>query len=114
MGYEYKKSKKAVCGDERPKLPADLCCDGCDEKCKLSLSLQIKDKGYNRRKGSQLFDVEPIVRAGDRELYNPGLYARVNHYLKEITVDFNCDNAKRIYQNALHWCRMNCKHSKMR
>ena len=115
MPYEYKKSKGQVWGvGTRPKLPADLCCDGCDEKCRFSLSLQVEDQKYKPRKGSQQFVIKPAISAGDKNLYKLGMFACVRHFANEIGVDFDLRNAEAIYQNALHWCRKTCKHSKMR
>ena len=114
MPYEYKEGNNKVWTKTRSKLPADLCCDGCDERCKLSLSLQVEDKKYKPKTGSQQFVLKPIVRAGDRELYNICMFAIVKDFASEVRINFNDCNAKVIYQNALDWCRKTCKHSKLR
>lgn len=114
MPYEYKEGNNKVWTKTRSKLPADLCCDGCDERCKLSLSLQVEDKKYKPKTGSQQFVLKPIVRAGDRELYKICMFAIVKNFASEVRINFNDCNAKVIYQNALDWCRKTCKHSKMR
>ncbi|MBQ8294535.1 MAG: hypothetical protein IJX89_04075 [Alphaproteobacteria bacterium] len=114
MSYEYKKSKGNVLDRTCLKLSADLCCDGCDEKCKVSLSLQVQDQKYKPRKGSQKFVIKPVIYVGDKQLYEMLMVARVNPYATGIEVCFNGCNAKMIYQNALYWCRKTCKHSKLR
>lgn len=114
MGYEHKKYNGNVWAGARPKLSADLCCDGCDEKCKLSLVLQVKNQGYRPRKGSQRFVINPEVYAGDKKIYDMGVFASVKPFANEIVVDFDVRNAELIYQNALLWCRKTCKHSKLR
>ncbi len=116
MPYEYKKGKDIVWNgsEPRPKLPRGLRCDGCDEKCKLSLSLQVQDQKYQPRSGTQRFVIKPIIRAGDKVLRKVHTRASVKDFPNEIVVRFGCGNAKWYYQKALLWCRKNCKHSKLR
>jgi len=116
MPYEYKKGKDNVWNESEPepKLPRGLRCDGCDEKCKLSLSLQVQDQKYQPRSGTQRFVIKPIMRVGDKKLTKLALLPCVKQYPNEIEVRFFYVNAKWYYQQALLWCRKNCKHSKMR
>lgn len=116
MPYEYKKSKDNVWDEDESelKLPRGLCCDGCDEKCKLSLDLQIEDKKYKPRSGTQYFVIKPIMRVGDKKLPKVALLPSVKQYPNEIVVRFACSNAKWYYLKALLWCRKTCRHSKLR
>ena len=117
MPYEYKKSNDHMwmCLDE-PKLdfPDSLCCDECDEKCKLSLDLQIEDKKYKPRSGTQYFVIKPIMRVGDKKLPKVALLPSVKQYPNEIVVRFFCGNAKWYYQQALLLCRKTCRYSRLR
>ncbi len=114
MSYEYKKNQNGVWDRKSRKLSAGLCCDGCDEKCKLSLDLQIEDKKYKPRSGTQYFVIKPIMRVGDKKLPKVALLPSVKQYPNEIVVRFACSNAKWYYLEALLWCRKTCKHSKLR
>ncbi len=118
MAYErdYKKTEKEVLAayKERPKLPSDLCCDGCGEHCKLDLRLEVENLKYKPRSGEQKFVIKTALFAGDKKLYNESVFASVKHFANEITVNFDGRNAEALYRNALVWCRMTCKHSKVR
>ncbi len=118
MSYErdYKKTEKEVlvAYKERPKLPSDLCCDGCGERCKLDLRLEVENLKYKPRSGEQKFVIKTALYAGDKKLYNESVFANVKHFANEITVNFDGRNAEALYRNALVWCRMTCKHSKVR
>ncbi len=118
MPYErdYKRAMKIYpyCVIGIPRLTSDLSCDGCGERCRFSIKLDIQDCGFHPRKGNQKFVINPVVYAGDVKLYDCGVSARVGHYPNEITVDFDNFRAETLYRNALAWCRETCKHSKMR
>ena len=119
MSYErnYKKGKKDVLDryEKRPELASGLCCDGCDKFCRLSLTLQVKETPFKPRSGNQKFLVKPVMFVGDKKLYDVAAYAsRCVCYPSGIEIDFFSRNAEAFYQTALAWCRVTCKHSKVR
>ena len=97
-----------------PKLTSDLSCDGCVERCKFSIKLEVEDCGFHPRHGNQKFVIKPAVYVGDIKLYNRDVRAKIGHFSNEITVDFDNFRAEVLYRNALAWCRGTCKHSKSR
>ena len=50
MPYERdsKKSVSPTVVERASNLPDDLCCDGCAEKCQMSIQLEINNNKYNK------------------------------------------------------------------
>lgn len=131
MPYEYQKNAKVDKGQiiqnkfREIKLEFPYTCDGCDEKCALSVNLRAvpavtKFAGYCK---SMMFAVIPEMCAGDKKLFEfpvnrPNVYYPhgCNLSVFQICGDtMLCLNDVRdMYQSALLWCRKTCVHSKFR
>lgn len=115
MAYERNVAKDiSDCEWPKPELPADLCCDGCETHCKLSMQLNVRDEKFMPESGRQNFYVRPVIYAGGVEAYYCGLAAANTATILESETMIEIWNADCLYQDALAWCRATCKHSKMR
>lgn len=119
MSYErnYKKGMIDVQAQykKRPELTSGLCCDGCDKFCPFELTLQVLNTPFNPGSGNLKFYVKPVMFVGDTKLYDVDAHtARVACYPKRVEINFYNRNAEHLYQDALAWCRVTCKHSKVR
>ena len=131
MPYEYQKNtgvdeKKILTNPYRNlELEFPYVCDGCTEKCPLSVNLHAvpTDTRFCCGVGSMLFKVVPEMYVGDKKLFEfpvnrPNVYyphgcnLSVLRILGDVTLCL--DGAYDRYKSALIWCRMTCKHSKMR
>lgn len=116
MAYERNVAKDiSDCEWPKPELPADLCCDGCDTHCKLSMQLNVRDEKFMPESGKQNFYVKPVIYAGGVEVHDCSLTASksvIANLVGELPIEIW--NADCLYKDALAWCRATCKHSKMR
>ena len=131
MPYEYQKNAKVDKGQiiqnkfREIKLEFPYTCDGCDEKCALSVNLRTvpSEPRFVGNIKSMFFKVVPEMRAGDKKLFEfpvnrPNVYYPhgCNLSVFQICGDtMLCLNDVRdMYQSALLWCRKTCVHSKFR
>lgn len=116
MPYERDWGTNLVGLCERPEISQptpDMRCDGCDEQCKVSLRLVVDSDFYSTGDEEQVFSVRPEMCVGDTKLYDK--------YIND-TVFENCGtygklrikNMSAAYKTALGFCRLTCKHSKMK
>lgn len=131
MPYEYQENAAA---DEKNiiknpfkdiELKFPYTCDGCAERCQLSVNLRTvpTETRFCCGVGSVRFKVVPEMYAGDKKLFEfpvnrPNVYYPHGCNLTVFRVwgdAFLCLNeAKDRYKSALMWCRRTCKHSKLR
>jgi hypothetical protein len=110
--YERKYNKSILSVEKAAVLPKDLRCDCCDERCLLSLRLQVDDK-YNYKEGVQVLYVKPAMFVGDKEIMGAD-YLGYSIYRSVNCTTFTFTWADYAYKRALSYCRKTCKHSKMR
>lgn len=115
MPYERDVAKDiSDCEWPKPKLPADICCNGCETHCNLSIGLNVRNGDFMPESGKQNFYVKPVIYAGGVELYGCGLAASKSAELLTAETMIEICNADLLYQDALAWCRATCKHSKVK
>lgn len=131
MPYEYQKNAIVDEGEiiqnlfREMELMFPYVCDGCAEKCKLSVNLRTVPSETRFVGGirSMLFKVVPEMYAADKKLFDfpvnrPNVYyphgcnLSVYQICGDVALCFNeaCDR----YKSALVWCRKTCAHSNMR
>lgn len=131
MPYEYQKNttvdeKKIIQNPFRDvELKFPYVCDGCAEKCSLSVNLRTvpTEIRFCCDVGSARFKVVPEMYAGDRKLFEfpvnrPNVYYPHGCNLTVFQVwgdtSLCLNEAFDRYKSALMWCRGTCRHSKMR
>lgn len=112
MPYAYDGDKCVRCVESVADLTSDLRCDGCDERCQLSMKLVVRGF-YNHGDKKQEFYLkpgymEPEMYVGNVKL-NMGFNRPVLGYA-QVAIS----NAESAYKTALAHCRRTCRHSKMR
>lgn len=131
MPYEYQENVNVDEGQiiQNPfreiKFGFPYVCDGCDEKCAMSVNLRAEPTraAFVGDEKSMLFRVTPEMYAGDKKLFEfpvnrPNVYYPRGSNLSVLyllgasmlRLDEVCDR----YKSALVWCRFMCKHSKLR
>ena len=131
MPYEYKKNenidKDKILQNNIGNVDLEFpyACDGCDERCRLSVNLRAvpTETRFCCGVGSVRFKVVPEMYAGDKKLFEfpvnrPNVYYPhgCNLTVFQVCGDTSlCLNeANDRYKSALVWCRKNCAHSKLR
>lgn len=116
MPYERDWGTNLVGLCERPEIcqmTPGLRCDGCDEQCKVSLRVAVNSDVYDIGEEEQAFSIQPEIYVGDIKLYdkyvNDAVIENCSTYVK-----LRVKNMSIAYRTALGWCRLTCKHSKMR
>ncbi len=131
MPYEYQKNVKVDEGQiiQNPfreiKLEFPYVCDGCAEKCKLSMNFHTlsTEARFFGDIGTEFFMVIPEMYAGDKKLFEfpvnrPNVYyphgcnLSVFQICGDVALCFK--EARDRYKSALIWCRKTCAHSKLR
>lgn len=108
----YKRDyRRNISNADDTNLPRDLCCDGCDEHCRISISLDVKGE-YLRQEGCQVFWIKPVLYAGNVKLYDS--VQSPQYYVGATCTTVQMPNAECTYKYALALCRKTCKHSKLR
>ena len=131
MPYEYQKNtgvdEEKLLKNPYRNLELDFpyVCDGCAEKCQLSVNLCTvpTDTRFCCGVDSVRFKIVPEMCAGDKKLFEfpvnrPNVYYPhgCNLTVFQVLGDTSlclCEAEDR-YKSALMWCRATCKHSKMR
>lgn len=116
MAYERNFAKDiSDCEWPKPKLPADLCCNGCKTHCKMSIEFKVISEKFMPESGKQNFYVEPVIYAGGVKVYNCAKNVAMTVLMNlGDKLPIEIWNADLLYQDALAWCRATCKHSKVR
>lgn len=115
MSYERDVAKDiSDCEWPKPKLPADLCCNGCETRCKFSMELNVRSGDFMPESGRQNFYVRPVIYAGGVKAYGCGLESGTSAETLTAETLIEIWNADCLYQGALAWCRATCKHSKVK
>ena len=110
--HDYRTSVKDVNNDMWAReLSRDLRCDGCDERCKLSMRLKTNGE-YNYHFGRQSFHMCPTMYAGDTELFESERQPKVSMAVTGFVVSFPA--AEQTFQYAMAYCRKTCLNSKWR
>ena len=131
MSYEYQKNVNVDEGQiiQNPfreiKFDFPYVCDGCDEKCAMSVNLRAEPTraAFVGDEKSMLFKVTPEMYAGDKKLFEfpvnrPNVYYPRGSNLSVLYLlgasMLRLDEVYDRYKSALVWCRKTCRHSKLR
>ena len=112
MPYECKYKKNILSVEKASELPKDLRCDCCDERCQLSVRLEV-DGNYNRKEGVQVLYARPGLFVGDKKIMGTD-YLGYSIYQSVNCTTYTFTWADYAYKRALAYCRKTCKHSKIR
>lgn len=131
MPYEYQKNenviKKHIIENDFKGIELEFpyVCDGCAERCPLSMNLRAVpvETRFCCGVGAAFFKVVPEMYAGDKKLFEfpvnrPNVYYPHGCNLSVFRVmggaSLCLNEAYDRYKSALMWCRRTCKHSKLR
>ena len=115
MPYERdsKKSVSPTVVERASNLPDDLCCDGCAEKCQMSIQLEINNNKYNKIEKNQIIYAEPVMFVGNKKLPDVE-YLSANTQKAGDGVKMELFFADVAYRYALGMCRKTCKNSRVK
>jgi hypothetical protein len=115
MPYErdLKKSVSPTVIERALKLTDDLCCDGCEERCLMSIQLEINNKKYNKIEKNQIIYAEPVMFVGNKKLPDVE-YLSANTQRVGDGVRMELFFADVAYRYALALCRKTCKNSRVK
>ncbi|MBR2412622.1 MAG: hypothetical protein IKB10_03085 [Alphaproteobacteria bacterium] len=131
MPYEYKKNanvdESLIIQNPFREIKFDFpyVCDGCAEKCAVSVNLRTEPMtaSFTGDVQRMLFRVQPEMYAGDKKLFDFPVNRRNVYYPRGSNMSvlytlgdsiLSLNEVYDRYKSALVWCRKTCKHSKMR
>lgn len=131
MSYEYQKNvnvdESQIIQNPFREIKFDFpyVCDGCDEKCAVSVNLRTEPMTASFTDDVQrmLFRVQPEMYVGDKKLFDFPVNRRNVYYPRGSNMSvlytlgdsiLSLNEVYDRYKSALVWCRKTCRHSKLR